>query len=64
MDKKLQNIYPTYYNILIAQVLWGVHYQIFSVIFLKEFIELNANSGTRIKNVQHFELNISITTVF
>ena len=33
-------------------------------IFLKEFIELNVNSDTMIKNVKRVELNISIATVF
>ena len=32
--------------------------------FLKEFIELHANSDAMIKKVKHVELNISITTVF
>ena len=32
--------------------------------FLKQFIELNVNSGIMIKNVKHVELNISIATVF
>ena len=33
-------------------------------LFLEEFVELNANSNTMIKNVRHVELNISIVTVF
>ena len=41
-----------------------VHYQILSIIFLKEFIELNVNLDTMIKNVKHVELNVSIATVF
>ena len=44
MMKKLQNIYLTYYNLLIAQDLWQAHYQILSIIFLNEFIELNVNT--------------------
>ena len=64
MEKKLQKIYLTYYNLLIAQDLWQAHYQILSIIFLKEFIELNVNSDTMIKNVKHVKLNISIETVF
>ena len=64
MNKKLQKLYLTYYNLLIAQDLWLVHYQILSIYFLKELIELNVNSGTMIKNVKHAELNISIATVF
>ena len=42
-DKKLPKIYLTYYNLLIAQDYWQAHYQILSIIFLKEFIELNVN---------------------
>ena len=58
MEKKLQKIYLTYYSLLIA------HYQILSIIFLTEFIELNVNTDMMIKNVKLSELNISIVTVF
>ena len=64
MEKKLQKMHLTYYNLLIAQDLWQTHYQILSIVFLKEFIELNVNSDTIIKNVKHVELNVSIGTVF
>ena len=64
MEKKLQKIYLTHYNLLRAQDLLQVHYQILSIIFLNEFLELNINSDTMIKNVKHMELNISIATVF
>ena len=43
MEKKLQKIYLTYYNLLIVQDLLQAHYRILSIIFLKEFIELNVN---------------------
>ena len=43
MKKKLQKIYLTYYNLLIAQDLWQTHYPILSIIFLKKFIESNVN---------------------
>ena len=36
--KKIQKIYLTNYNLLIAQDLWQAHYQILLTIFLKEFI--------------------------
>ena len=36
----------------IVQDLWQAHYQILSVIFLKEFLELNKNSKMMIKNVK------------
>ena len=41
--KKLQKIYLTYYNLLLMQDLWQVHYHFLSIIFLKEFIKLNGN---------------------
>ena len=63
MAKKIK-INLTYYNLLIAQDLWQAHYQTLSIIFLKEFIELNVNSGMMIKNVKHVELNVSIKSVF
>ena len=62
MEKKLQKIYLTYYSLLIAQDLWQAHYQILSIIFLKEFIELNVNSDTMMRNVKHVKLNINIGT--
>ena len=64
MEKKLQKIYLTYYNLLIAHNLWQAHYQILAIIFLKEFIKLNANTDMKIKNAKLVELNIGITTVF
>ena len=64
MEKKLQKIPLIYYNLLAANNLWQAHYQILSITFLKEFIELNVNSDRMIKNVKHVELNVSIGTVF
>ena len=64
MENKLHKIYLTYYNLLIAQDLWRAHYQILSIIFLKESIELNVNKNMMIKNVKLAELNINIATVF
>ena len=64
MENKLQKISYTYYNLLIAQDLWQAHYQILSTIFLKEFIKLNVNADTMIKNAKLVELNIGIVTVF
>ena len=37
MENKLQQIYFTYYNLLIVQDLWQANYQILSIILLKEF---------------------------
>ena len=58
IDKNGQNvtkIYLTYYNLLIAQDLWQVHYQLLSTIFLRLFLELNVNLDTLIKmcNIQN-----------
>ena len=64
MVKKLQNTYLRYYNLLIVQSLWQVHYQILSIIFLKEFFKSNVNMDTIIKNVKHSELNTKLATVF
>ena len=64
MEKKFQKIYVTQNNLLIAQDLWQAHYKILSIIFLKEFIELNVNLDRMVKNVKHLKLNVSITTVF
>ena len=57
-------MYLTYCNLLIAQYLWQALYQILSIIFLNEFIELNVNLDTVIENVKYVYLNISIVTVF
>ena len=65
MEKKLQKNYPTYYNLLIVQDLWQAHYQILSIIFLEEFIELKVNTDILIKKYETCrELNISIATAF
>ena len=64
MENKLQKIYITYYYLFIAQDLWQVLYQILSIIFLKEFIELNVNTNITIENVKLVEVNMSIATVF
>ena len=64
MEKKLLKIYLTYYNLLIAQDLWQDHYQILSVIFLKEFVKLNVNMDTMIKNMKIVELHTKYVTAF
>ena len=64
MEKKLQKINLTYYNLLMVQDLWQAHYQIFSIIFLIEFIKLIVNTNMMTKNVKLAELNISISTFF
>ena len=42
-----------------AQGSWQTHYQIWSVIFLKEFMKLNLSMKTMTKNVKFAKLNIS-----
>ena len=44
MEKKLQKLYPTEYNLLTAQALWQTHNQILSIILLKEFMKLNTQT--------------------
>ena len=41
--EEITKIHLTCYNLLIAPDLWQAHSQILSIIFLKEFIELNVN---------------------
>ena len=53
-DKKLGKIHLKYYNLLILHNLWEAHYQILSIIFLKEFIELNVNLDMMIKKCQTY----------
>ena len=64
MEKKLQKIDLTYYNLLIVQDLWQSHYQVLSINLLKEFIKVNENTDTMTKYVKLGALNISIATVF
>ena len=64
MEKTLRKIYLPYYYLLIAQNLWQVRYQILSIIFLKELIELNVNLDTMIKNVKLVVLTVSIETAY
>ena len=64
MEKKLLKIYLTYYSLLIAQDLWQDHYQILSIIFLKEFVKLNVNLDTMIKNMKIVELHTKYVTAF
>ena len=56
MEKKWQKWYFTCYNLLIAQHLLQVHYQI-SIIILKEVLELNINKW---KMWKYDELKINI----
>ena len=64
IGKKFQKIYPTDYNLMMAQHLWQAHYQIMLIILLKKFIELNVNMDTIIKNVKLAELNTKTASAF
>ena len=59
---KLEKTCPTDYNLLIVQNFWEACYQVLLIILLKEFIKLNVNTNTMIKNVKLEELNINIET--
>ena len=64
MEKKLRKIYVTYYNLLTAQDLWQAHYQILSIIFLKEFTKLNVNTDTMIKECETCEITYEVCDCF
>ena len=61
---KIQKPYLTDYNLLVVQDLWQAHYQILLIILLSEFIKLNVNTNTMIKNVKLEELNTKIVSAF
>ena len=62
MEKKLQNKYYTFYNLLMAQDLWQAHYQNLSIIWQTELINLNVNTNK--KNVKRGNKYIKILSVF
>ena len=64
MEKELQKIYLTYYNLLIVQGSWQAHYEILLIVFLSEFIKVNIYTDRMIKNVKLAESNICVGTVF
>ena len=64
LDRKLQKPYATDYNLLVMQDLWQAFHQIFLIILLKEFIKLNVNTNTMIKNVKLAEFNANIVAAF
>ena len=53
-----------YYTLLIAQDLWQAHYQIFSIIFLKEFIKSNVNKNMKRKKCQIGEIKYKYCDCF
>ena len=60
LEKKLQKLYLTNYNLLIAQDLCQAHYQILLIILVNELVKLNVNMDIMIKNVKRVELNKKI----
>ena len=64
MENKLQKVHLGYYNLLIAQNLLQAHYQILSIIFLKEFIKLNVNMDAIIKNVKTYGIKYKYCNCF
>ena len=64
MLKTLQKIYTTYYNLLIPQDLWRGHYQILSIIFLKEFIKFNVNMDMMIKLAETCRITHKVCNCF
>ena len=63
-EKKSQNLYLTDYNSLATKDLWQVHYQILLIMLLKEFMKLNVNRNTMIKNLKIVDLNTKNATAF
>ena len=57
-------MYPTDYNLMIAQDLWQAYYQFLLIILLKEFIKLYENTDMIIRNLKLAELNIKIASAF
>ena len=57
-------MYPTDYNLMIAQDLWQAYYQFLLIILLKKFIKLNENTDMIIRNLKLAELNIKIASAF
>ena len=62
--KKSQKPYLTDYNSLTVLYSWQVHYQILLIILLMEYIKLNVNRDSMMKNVKLAELNTKIMTAF
>ena len=53
-EEMTKNVYYIL-QLLIAQDLWQDHYQILSLIFLKEIMKLNVNVDTMIKKMKFVE---------
>ena len=65
MEKKFQKLYLTHYNILIGQQdLYQAHYQILSIIFLKELIKLNVYKDIKIKKCETCGITYEVCDCF
>ena len=63
MEKKLQKMYLASCNLFRVQDLWQVHFQILSIVFLNEFIDLDLNLDqiiTNVKSIANVFLNTQI----
>ena len=60
----METFYPTHYKLMIVEDLWGAYCRILLITLLKEFIKLNVNTNTVIKNVKFVELNAKVASVF
>ena len=60
MEKKSQKPYLADYDLLAAQDLCQAQYQILLIVFLKEFIKLNAKVNIVIKNGKRVEITKKI----
>ena len=60
--EKVTKIDITDYNLLLVKDIWQVHYQVFSIIYLKKLIKLNVNTDTIIKIIKLAGLSKNIAT--
>ena len=60
--EKITKIDITDYNLLLVKDIWQVHYQVFSIIYLKKLIKLNVYTDTIIKIIKLAGLSKNIAT--
>ena len=60
--EKVTKIDITDYNLLLVKDIWQVHYQVFSIIYLKKLIKLNVYTDTIIKIIKLAGLSKNIAT--
>ena len=64
LENFMETFYPTHYKLIIVKDLWEAYCRILLITLLKEFIKLNVNTNTAIKNVKLVELNTKVASVF